>query len=774
MLAAGGYTGAWERTGVVNEQGKDVISMRRKKVVGGIADLVDMASELGASLASANDVETAVKHAGIRSIVDEVGRAHDAILILAEECASVDSVEKFVSSYDRIWRAAKALIVAVRPLPVAGGGAWEEQLAGDSPRDIVAEVERRLEEEAMPDMAELDALEAAERKREEKREEKEMKRIEREELRAQKAAQKEAAAVAAAAAAAAEEQALKEAAERALVVHEDAGASKIGTIFGDLLALDDSKRPAPGPSSADQRPMPGMSDAAALAAAFGAPPEAVDGRFLALPAPEDGGAAHYGSDDDGYDGGYEHFRAQQEEDEARREQERRDISTGAWASRSGYGNMALVTAGPSCVPGKKHPVFCQCAMCAQAEAQQAAAISAERAQDGYSDDGNPQAAAAFQPTTRRQQSLYDSEVEDDIAAGQHNGFGTKANGGDSHGDNRRGGYSDDDAGSYQSVTYSVGDGAEHGESNSATGLKTTQPKIDLSSSIHVSSDSRPHSLLPTMLRGPPGNEKPRPVLGLNMRRLRTGDKIGEGSFGIVYKGEYQGETVAIKKMHKQLLKSPEAVSEFIAEVNLMSELKHPNLLRCVAASIVPPDIMLLTEFMKRGTLFDVLYRERIKLTWALIRKIALQAATGMCYLHAHRILHRDLKSSNLLVDGSYNVKLGDFGLAKPDIGVDPRGGISGTYQYMAPEILRGDSPSTLSDVYSFGVIVWEMVSGEPPYLGMDPLEAGRRVLEEDMRPIIPASCLRPYAAIIQACWATAPAARPSFAEVVGMIETTTK
>jgi serine/threonine protein kinase len=209
-------------------------------------------------------------------------------------------------------------------------------------------------------------------------------------------------------------------------------------------------------------------------------------------------------------------------------------------------------------------------------------------------------------------------------------------------------------------------------------------------------------------------------------------------------------------------------------VSLMCELKHPNLLRCLAASTSPPDVMLVTEFMKRGTLFDVLYRDRITLTWALIRKIALQVAQGMAYLHEHRVLHRDLKSSNLLVDASYNVKLGDFGLAKPELGVDSDGGISGTYQYMSPEVLRGEAPSTKFDVYAYGLVVWEMVSGQPPYLGMDAREAGRRVVEENLRPAIPPSCLRPYAAIMQACWANAPAARPSFADVVVMIETTTK
>jgi serine/threonine protein kinase len=267
-----------------------------------------------------------------------------------------------------------------------------------------------------------------------------------------------------------------------------------------------------------------------------------------------------------------------------------------------------------------------------------------------------------------------------------------------------------------------------------------------------------------------------PSLVVNVKRLRLSDKIGEGSFGVVYQGEYQREQVAVKKMHKQLSKDGAALAEFAQEVALMCRLKHPSLLTCIAANITPPDVMLVTEYMKRGTLFDVLYRDRIRLTTALVRKMALQAAEGLAYMHELGFLHRDLKSSNVLVDGSYNVKLGDFGLARDQSGANAAaaGGLSGTIQYLSPECLRGEPHTAKSDVYAYGLCLWEMVAGEPPYVGVDAMVAARQVLDDGLRPAIPPSCPRPYAAIIQACWANSPAARPTFREVIDRIKTTTK
>lgn len=743
MLAAGGLSGNWERTGATDEEGRDVITVRRRKVVGGIADLIEMASELGITLARATDVEAAAKHAGLRSLIDECGKAHDAVVALAEECSSPESVEKLMPAYSKLWRSAKDLIVACRDIPVAGGAVWEESLAGDRPRELVAEAEMRFEEEAIPDMSGIEVDPDALAK-EQAREEKEQRKKEREERRAKRKAEKEAKKAAAEA---------PNPEDGAVVVHGagDEAATKVTTMFGDLLALDDSqpRRPDMVPHGG-HRPPPGLSDAAALAAAFGASAAAVDGNYLALPAP-----GQEGRSDDDDDGAYDDYRAEQEAAAAHREAERKAVSTGAWAVRAGYGNMALVTTGGNgTAQGGKLPAYCQYELNTEAEIQQATGRASEHAAGGYEDrskeydNGGGESAydryggyAPAKDTGGNKNSYYDDDDDDDNYGG--------------------------DAGSYQSVEYSVGD-------------KNDRYREDAGSDYGGQATSE-HGRQVPQSRGNEGAADTRrrtPELRkefvLNVKRLRIGDKIGEGSFGTVFKGEYQRETVAIKKMHKTLSKSKPALAEFAAEVDTMCGLKHENVLSCIGAKVTPPDVMLVTEYMKRGTLFDVLYRDRIRLTWAMIRKMALQVARGMAYLHENRVLHRDLKSSNLLIDGSYNVKLGDFGLARPEYEVDATAGLSGTYQYMAPEVLRGEPHTTKSDVYAYGIVLWEMVSGSPPYAGVDPVVAGKRVLEEGVRPEIPMTCQRPYAVIIQKCWATAAAARPTFPDVIALIEKMTK
>lgn len=782
MLAAGGFTGGWQRTGAVNDEGKDVIVTRRRKVLGGMADVIEMSSELAIILAQASDVESAVKHAGIRSLVDECGRAHEAALALAEECASVASVEKLVSSYARLWQAAKNAVVAVRGVPAAGGANWEEYLAGDKPRDLVAEAEQRLEDEVIPDMNDLEALPDgawAGGLEESKEDKAERKRQEKEERKAKRKAEK-------AAARAEEEQKKAEMAvsEGAMVVHgaNDATTSAVATMFGDLLSLGNGQDTGKQISHEhqDERPTEGLSDATALAKAFGISPTVVGGEYLALPAPSntyDSDGAGPDDDYDDEDGGYESYQARQEEIVSGHERRRREASTGAWAARAGYGGMALVTTNGmlGAIPGKAHPVFCQCALCQQAEAEQTAVLVASRANDGFSDEGE------LQSESQRKRWNYPEEKSGANVRSEARSY-------DSVSDDRYSGrYSP--AGSYQSVECERSDGDDSGSetkqgTNERNGFQNISSPSRQKRTLRVSDDQNgvPLSHDPLQNDGPRIQDATQTAksfrlpadLCLETKRLRLGDKVGQGSFSVVYKGEYKRQVVAIKKMHKQLQKSESAMNEFCAEVELMSRLQHPNLLCCIAASLKPPDVLLVTEFMQRGTLFDVLHRDKIRLTWALVRKIGLQVARGLAYLHSNGILHRDLKSSNLLVDGSYNVKLGDFGLSRPASGADHGQGLSGTYQYMAPEILAGEAQSTKSDVYAYGLVLWEMISGEPPFWGVDPLEAGRRVLQEGARPAIPPHCLRPYAALIQSCWVNAPAARPSIAEVERTIETTTK
>ncbi len=648
MLAAGGFTGAWERTGKSATDGRDVLVTRRRKVVGGMADLAEMTSEIGVIFANSTDEETALKHASLRAIVDECCRAFNAAHGLASETKSVRDAEKLVPGFSRLWDAARALLSAVKGVRSAGAEDWADQFGDDGPPDIVKEAEFRIRGAAPPEVADdmpKSGWEATEKIMGETGENGENGMTEKELKKERKRKKKEAAAVAAEEAAEGADAGEQEepgeeitAADGAVVVHgADAEAvAAVTTMFGDLLKMDGGDtselRDEVDPRAAR---VPGeLTDGEALATAFGAP------------MPSEPGV---GYDDDDGDGAYDDYRARQEEAKA-------TTSTGAWAAKAGYGGALVVHQTIEFAPNKSHPV--------------------------YYHGG---ATEAEQEIERELKHEYDSEPE---------------------------------------IVQDV-----------ARVLK--------------------------------------PEFVVNPKKLRMGDKIGEGSFGVVYKGEYKREVVAIKKMSKKMLASANALEEFSNEVYVMCALDHPNVLKCIAASLKPPTVQLVTEFMKRGTLFDVLYKARIKLTWSMIRKIAIQVVKGMGHMHERGIIHRDLKSGNILLDTAYNAKVGDFGLAGPPQPPN-HAGVSGTYQYMAPELLDGEAHSKNSDVYAFGVLLCEMIAGRPPFEGMDPMQAAQTVLNDNARPNIPPHAQRPYVAIMKACWRANPRTRPDFEEVLRLIETTTK
>lgn len=262
------------------------------------------------------------------------------------------------------------------------------------------------------------------------------------------------------------------------------------------------------------------------------------------------------------------------------------------------------------------------------------------------------------------------------------------------------------------------------------------------------------------------------------RKLRLGDKITSTEMLTVYKGEYNRETVVIKKLSKKGMNDGATVSDLRNEMYIMCELSpHENVVNCISANVTKPDVLLVMEYMKRGSLFEVLYKSRIQMTWAMIRKIALQLATGMAHMHARRFVHRDLKSLNILVDNGYNVKVADFGLSRPagTTGVcipDPSepAGVCGTFQYMAPEVLRGERHSFQSDVFAFAVVLCEMIAGSPPFQGVDGRVVAEKVVNDGARPTIPASCQRPYINLIEKCWATIPKKRPSFPQIIQILD----
>ncbi|KAJ4979558.1 hypothetical protein NE237_010338 [Protea cynaroides] len=216
-------------------------------------------------------------------------------------------------------------------------------------------------------------------------------------------------------------------------------------------------------------------------------------------------------------------------------------------------------------------------------------------------------------------------------------------------------------------------------------------------------------------------------LKMATRNFRPDSVLGEGGFGSVFKGWIDenactatkpgtGMVIAVKRLNQE---SFQGHREWLAEVNYLGQLYHPNLVKLIGYCLEDEHRLLVYEFMPRGSLENHLFRRGSyfqPLSWNLRMKVAFGAAKGLAFLHGAetKVIYRDFKTSNVLLDSNYNAKLSDFGLAKDG----PTGDkshvstrVMGTYGYAAPEYLATGHLTAKSDVYSFGVVLLELLSG---------------------------------------------------------------
>ncbi|XP_011032503.1 PREDICTED: serine/threonine-protein kinase EDR1-like isoform X1 [Populus euphratica] len=249
--------------------------------------------------------------------------------------------------------------------------------------------------------------------------------------------------------------------------------------------------------------------------------------------------------------------------------------------------------------------------------------------------------------------------------------------------------------------------------------------------------------------------------------LVFGERIGLGSYGEVYHADWNGTEVAVKKFLDQDF-SGAALDEFKREVRIMRRLRHPNVVLFMGAVTRPPNLSIITEFLPRGSLYRILHRPQCQIDEKRRIKMALDVARGMNCLHASTptIVHRDLKSPNLLVDENWTVKVCDFGLSrlKHNTFLSSKS-TAGTPEWMAPEVLRNEPSNEKCDVYSFGVILWELATLKSPWSGMNPMQVVGAVGFQNRRLEIPKEVDPLVARIIWECWQTDPNLRPSFAEL---------
>ncbi|GAB2283000.1 hypothetical protein Dimus_017532 [Dionaea muscipula] len=197
-------------------------------------------------------------------------------------------------------------------------------------------------------------------------------------------------------------------------------------------------------------------------------------------------------------------------------------------------------------------------------------------------------------------------------------------------------------------------------------------------------------------------------------------KLGEGGFGGVYRGLLTNPNpnieVAVKRVSRS---SKQGRKEYVSEVKIISRLRHRNLVQLIGWCHEQRELLLVYEFMPNGSLDFHLFGKQDPLPWTIRHKIALGLASALLYLHEEWeqcVVHRDIKSSNVMLDSGFNAKLGDFGLARlVDHGLGSQTTVlAGTMGYLAPECVITGKASKESDVYSFGVVALEIACGRRP------------------------------------------------------------
>nr|XP_023690198.1 mitogen-activated protein kinase kinase kinase 11 [Paramormyrops kingsleyae] len=265
---------------------------------------------------------------------------------------------------------------------------------------------------------------------------------------------------------------------------------------------------------------------------------------------------------------------------------------------------------------------------------------------------------------------------------------------------------------------------------------------------------------------------------VDFAELSLEEVIGVGGFGKVYRGTWRGDLVAVKAARQDPDEDISVTSQNVRrEARLFAMLTHPNIITLKGVCLQEPNMCLIMEYAAGGPLSRALAGRRIPphilVNWAV------QIAGGMLYLHSGAIvpvIHRDLKSNNILLAqpvGNENMegktlKITDFGLAR-EWHKTTKMSAAGTYAWMAPEVIKTSTFSRGSDVWSYGVLLWELLTGEVPYRGIDCLAVAYGVAVNKLTLPVPSTCPEPFAQLMTECWDQDPHGRPSFAAVLAQL-----
>ncbi|KAK7391069.1 hypothetical protein VNO78_19404 [Psophocarpus tetragonolobus] len=282
---------------------------------------------------------------------------------------------------------------------------------------------------------------------------------------------------------------------------------------------------------------------------------------------------------------------------------------------------------------------------------------------------------------------------------------------------------------------------------------------------------------------------------IDLRKLDIQYSVANGAYGTVYKGTYNSQDVAVKVLNwgeDGVATAAEIAAlraSFWQEVTVWQKLDHPNVTKFIGASIcssnlnIPSPICgqnslpsnaccVVAEFLPGGTLKQYLFKNRqTRLPYKVVIQLALDVSRGLSYLHSKNIVHRDVKTDNMLLDANQKLKIADFGISRVEsINLSEMTSETGTYGYMAPEVLNGKPYNRKCDVYSFGICLWEIYCCNMHYSKLSLATVSCMVINQHLQPEIPRSCPSALANIMRKCWDAKPERRPEMHEVVEMLE----
>ncbi|XP_041940149.1 mitogen-activated protein kinase kinase kinase 20 isoform X2 [Alosa sapidissima] len=242
------------------------------------------------------------------------------------------------------------------------------------------------------------------------------------------------------------------------------------------------------------------------------------------------------------------------------------------------------------------------------------------------------------------------------------------------------------------------------------------------------------------------------------------ENCGGGSFGSVYRARWisQDKEVAVKKLLK-----------IENEAEILSVLSHRNIIQFYGAVLESPNYGIVTEYASGGSLYEFLSSDESEaIDMKQIMTWAMDIAKGMHYLHSEapvKVIHRDLKSRNVVMSPDKVLKICDFGASR-FLSHTTHMSLVGTFPWMAPEVIQSLPVCERCDTYSYGVVLWEMLTREIPFKGLEGLQVAWLVVEKNERLTIPSCCPASFARLMRNCWITDPKDRPAFKHILLTLE----